>query len=264
MTALERPGRDFNRRRSRSLLGVRIGSDSLETLAERSLQAIDRTGPQCVFACANPHSLVEAQHDAQFMAALNEANMVVADGVGISFISSVLDLDLGPRITGHEYFCAVLAALAARGSGRVFFLGSSDRVLHAIRERFAQSYPALTLCGTHSPPFRPMTEEEDRQIVELINRARPDVLWVGMTAPKQEKWVHAHAAELDVPVIGSIGAVFDFFAGTNPRAPNWMCSLGLEWVYRLVREPRRMWRRTVVSAPRFFRMVVARHVLRPR
>lgn len=101
-------------------------------------------------------------------------------------------------------------------------------------------------------------------MVEHIRAARPDVLWVGMTAPKQEKWVHANAAALDVPVIGSVGAVFDFFAGTNPRAPRWMCALGIEWVYRLAREPRRMWRRTVISAPRFLRMVVSRHVLQTR
>jgi N-acetylglucosaminyldiphosphoundecaprenol N-acetyl-beta-D-mannosaminyltransferase len=155
-------------------------------------------------------------------------------------------------------------ALAARGCGRVFFLGSSDTVLSEISARFRQLYPALTLCGTLSPPFRAMTAEENRQIVDLVNRVRPDVLWVGMTAPKQEKWVHSHAAALEVPVIGSIGAAFDFFAGTNPRAPEWVCRLGLEWMFRLAREPRRMWRRTVISAPRFFRLVVGRHVLRTR
>jgi N-acetylglucosaminyldiphosphoundecaprenol N-acetyl-beta-D-mannosaminyltransferase len=88
------------------------------------------------------------------------------------------------------------------------------------------------------------------------------VLWVGMTAPKQEKWVHANARALSVPVIGSVGAVFEFFAGTNPRAPQWMCTLGIEWLYRLMREPRRMWRRNFVSTPRFLRMVMMHHVLR--
>ncbi len=97
-------------------------------------------------------------------------------------------------------------------------------------------------------------------MIATINEAEPDVLWVGMTAPKQEKWVHANVDSLNARVIGSVGAVFDFFAGTAPRAPQWMCSLGLEWLHRLAREPRRMWRRIFVSTPVFVRKVLAQHV----
>ncbi len=262
MGVLEGMDADRHRPRADSLLDVGIGSGTLAEITARSLQAIERGGPQCVFACANPHSLVEAQRDAAFKRALREAHLVVADGVGVSLVASLLSIDVGPRITGHEYFSAVLDALSARGRGRVFFMGSSNAVLHAIRTRFEREYPLLTLCGTLSPPFRPTTAEEDRAAVALINAARPDVLWVGMTAPKQEKWVYSNAAALEVPVIGSVGAVFDFFAGTNARAPGWICRLGLEWFYRLVREPRRMWRRTVISGPRFLQLVVLRHLLR--
>ena len=99
-------------------------------------------------------------------------------------------------------------------------------------------------------------------MVASINDADPDVLWVGMTAPKQEKWVEANRHQLHAPVIASIGAVFDFYAGINPRAPQWMCTLGIEWLYRLLREPRRMWRRTFISAPKFVALVIWRHVLR--
>ena len=98
-------------------------------------------------------------------------------------------------------------------------------------------------------------------MIRLINDAQPDVLWVGMTAPKQETWVQTNRKRLRVPVIGSIGAVFDFYAGTHPRSPRWICRLGLEWVYRFVREPRRMWRRNFVSAPKFIGLIVWRHIL---
>ena len=98
-------------------------------------------------------------------------------------------------------------------------------------------------------------------MVASINGADPDVLWVGMTAPKQEKWVEANRHHLSAPVIGSIGAVFDFYAGVNPRAPQWMCKLGIEWLYRLLSNPRRMWRRTFISAPKFVALVIWRHVL---
>jgi N-acetylglucosaminyldiphosphoundecaprenol N-acetyl-beta-D-mannosaminyltransferase len=115
---------------------------------------------------------------------------------------------------------------------------------------------------TLSPPFRPWSKRENDDMVAKISQFQPDILWVGMTAPKQEKWVAANALRLTVPVIGSIGAVFDYYAGVTPRAPPWICDLGLEWLYRLPREPRRLWRRTIVSAPLFLWHVVRERVCR--
>jgi N-acetylglucosaminyldiphosphoundecaprenol N-acetyl-beta-D-mannosaminyltransferase len=142
----------------------------------------------------------------------------------------------------------------------VFYFGSSDHVLALIRERMQRDFPHVEVCGTLSPPFGTWSSEENCVMVEKINAARPDVLWVGMTAPRQEKWVRANRRQLTAPVIGSIGAVFDFFAGTLPRAPGWMCRVGLEWLYRLIREPRRMWRRNFVSTPVFIWLVLRRHL----
>jgi N-acetylglucosaminyldiphosphoundecaprenol N-acetyl-beta-D-mannosaminyltransferase len=260
MVALDRAVRTAGRNQASAMLGVRIGHGSIGEIIDRSLRAVEGVSPQCVFACANPHSLVEAEKDEAFRRALNDATLVVADGIGISVASTLLNIDVGPRITGFEYFDGLMRAMDSRRSGRVYFFGSTDAVLQKIAARFATNYPGLTLCGTHSPPFRPLTPDENREVIQRIRAARPDVLWVGMTAPKQEKWVHANASALGVPVIGSIGAVFDFFAGTHRRAPDWICHLGLEWVYRLVREPRRMWRRTFVSGPRFLALAVRHHV----
>ena len=243
------------------LLGVHIDRDGLDSIGISALSAIEGRRSSIVFACANPHSLVVAQSDPSFQFALTQANLVVADGVGVSFMARLVGVQIGPRITGTDYFQAVLNALQQRGGGRVFFFGSSQRVLDLIAKRFAADFPALTLCGMYSPPFGLWSEEENLRMVQLINDAKPDVLWVGMTAPKQEKWVQANCRQLRTPVIGSIGAVFDFYAGTYARAPQWICQIGFEWAYRFILEPRRMWQRNCVSAPKFLWLVFRRHVL---
>lgn len=200
------------------LLDIPIDCKSLPIAVQDSFAAIERQRPQIVFACANPHSLVVAQHDLGFQSALTQADFVAADGVGVSLMARLAGVQIGSRITGTDYFEAVLEDLQQRGGGRVFFFGSSQRVLDLISKRFVVEFPSLTLCGTLSPPFGSWSDEENRQMVQVINAAKPDVLWVGMTAPKQEKWVEENRHDLTVPVIGSIGAVFDFYAGKIGRA----------------------------------------------
>jgi N-acetylglucosaminyldiphosphoundecaprenol N-acetyl-beta-D-mannosaminyltransferase len=247
-------------RHAEIILDVPIDTIQLFRGTKISVDAIDEVWPQVVFACANPHSLVAAQSDAEFKRALIGADFVVADGVGLTFMARCAGIGLGPRITGTDYFVSIMNALSQRGRGRVFFFGSSQHVLDLIAQRFAMEFPALTLCGALSPPFGTWSEEENHRMVKAINDAEPDVLWVGMTAPKQEKWVEANRRQLTVPVIGSIGAVFDFYAGTYSRAPKWVCDIGLEWAYRFILEPRRMWRRNFVSAPKFAWLVIRRHI----
>ena len=243
------------------LLGIPIDRKALAEVTEEALRAINRKMSQRVFACANPHSLVVAQGDPSFQSALMQANLVVADGVGVTFMARLVGVNIGPRITGTDYFLAVLNALQQRGGGRVFFFGSSQRVLGLIAKRFAVDFPSLTLCGALSPPFGSWSNEENRRMVQVIHDAKPDVLWVGMTAPKQEKWVEDNRRQMNTPVIGSIGAVFDFYAGTYSRAPQWVCRIGFEWAYRFILEPRRMWQRNFVSAPKFVWLVLRRHGL---
>jgi N-acetylglucosaminyldiphosphoundecaprenol N-acetyl-beta-D-mannosaminyltransferase len=219
-------------------------------------------GGSFVFACANPHSLVVARGDAEFRAALEAAGAVVADGVGCTWAAALAGIPVGPRITGSDFFVSVMAALDRRG-GRAFFLGSRDAVLSKLSQRAKLQFPGVEVACL-SPPFRPWSEEENARIIDVIRRFDPDVLWVGMTAPKQEKWVAANTAALRVPVIGSIGAVFDYYAGVTPRAPQWFCDRGLEWLYRLPREPRRLWRRTLISAPLFLWFVLLERMARGR
>jgi N-acetylglucosaminyldiphosphoundecaprenol N-acetyl-beta-D-mannosaminyltransferase len=236
------------------LLGVRIEARSLPDLVMAAQTAIANSGEPFIFACANPHSLVVARTDAAFREALDTASAVVADGVGCQWGAALSGVSIGPRITGSDFFVSIMATLN-RDGGRAFFFGSSDTVLEQLAARVKRDFPRVAIAML-SPPFRPWSDEENRQMTEEIRRFKPDVLWVGMTAPKQEKWAASNAAQLEVPVIGSIGAVFDYYAGVTHRAPQWVCNLGLEWLYRLPREPKRLWKRTFVSAPAFLWFVV--------
>lgn len=202
--------------------------------------------------CANPHSLHVAEDDRGFRESLLRADIVLPDGIGIVIGSRILGGQIGERITGHDIFedtCEILNASA----GSVFFLGSTTHVLDRITERLRKDYPNLKMAGTYSPPFRTeFSEEENEVIIAAINEVKPDVLWVGMTAPKQEKWIAQNLAKLDVKFVGAIGAVFDFYAGTVPRSPAIFREIGMEWLPRLIRQPSRLWRRNFVSAPFFF------------
>ncbi|MCB2066072.1 MAG: WecB/TagA/CpsF family glycosyltransferase [Erythrobacter sp.] len=213
-------------------------------------------------ACANPHSIEVARHDPRFKAALLAADLLVPDGVGVVFASKFNGGTIRERVTGFDLFQLACQAVNARG-GRMMFLGSSDDVLAIIRDKMAQDWPQISV-ATHSPPYKPeFTAEDNAAMHAAVNQFRPHVLWVGMTAPKQEKWVEANRAHLDTRLIGSIGAVFDFYAGRIQRPAKVWRDLGLEWLPRLVGEPKRLWRRMFVSAPAFVAAVV-RHRLRNR
>jgi N-acetylglucosaminyldiphosphoundecaprenol N-acetyl-beta-D-mannosaminyltransferase len=176
----------------------------------------------------------------------------------VTFAARLLRIDVGPRITGTDFFVGMMRQLD-RVCGKAFFLGSVDPVLELVKQRAARDFPRVTV-ETLSPPFGAWSAEQQAEVMRKIRAARADVLWVGMTAPKQEKWMHAHSAECDVPVIGAVGAVFDYYAGTVQRAPRWICKLGLEWLYRLLGEPQRLWRRTLISGPRFAWLLLRQHL----
>ena len=193
----------------------------------------------------NAHSYNVAQKDERFAEALRNGDCLIPDGASIVKACQWLKAKSRPkeRIAGWDLFVAEMERLNAIG-GKCFFMGSSEKVLTLIRERAAKDYPNI-MVETYSPPYKPeFTEEDNRAIISAINAVNPDLLWIGMTAPKQEKWTYGHWQELDIHChVGTIGAVFDFYAGTVKRAPLWMQDHSLEWLYRLIKEPKRMWRR---------------------
>lgn len=207
--------------------------------------------------CANPHSLEVARKDPAFDLAIRNADLIIPDGIGIVIASKILNGSIRERITGTDIFLGLSVALNKATGERYFFLGSTEQNLMRIKEKMHQEFPKITVAGTYSPPFKPeFTEEDTKTMVEAINRAEPDVLWVGMTAPKQEKWIYHNRERLNVKFIGAIGAVFDFYTGNIKRSHPVFQKMGLEWLPRLLREPRRLWYRNVVSNPSFLLRVI--------
>lgn len=221
------------------------------------------TGACRYFACINPHAFEMARDDPEFRSALLGADFLVPDGIGIVYASRLLGGRIRERVTGTDIFLATCAAQQAAGSGRCFLLGSTEATLAAIRARLGRDFPALQVVGTLSPPFKPaFTAEDSDRMVAAVNASGAQVLWVGLTAPKQEKWIREQQARLAVRFAGPIGAAFDFYAGRIQRAGPTLQRLGLEWLPRLLQEPRRLWRRMGVSAPRFMGRVIAARLRR--
>ena len=206
----------------------------------------------------NAHSFVTAQKDAAFSEALLSGDYLIPDGISIVKACRWLKAPEAPRekIAGADLFAFEMERLNEKG-GKCFFMGSSEAVLARIREKAAEVYPNIRV-ETYSPPYKPEFSEEDTQaILDAIEAADPDLLWIGMTAPKQEKWTYKNWERLPIRChCGTIGAVFDFFAGTVNRAPKWWLGRNLEWLYRLIREPGRMWKRNFVSTPRFLALTL--------
>lgn len=204
----------------------------------------------------NAHSYNVAQKDGAFAEALSNGDYLIPDGASIIKVCRWLKAKSQPkeRIAGWDLFSFEMGRVNENHNEkrRVMFMGSSEKVLTLIHDRVAIDYPNLEVV-TYSPPYKPEFSEEDNQaMIRAINDANPDLLWIGMTAPKQEKWTYAHWKELKIHChCGTIGAVFDFYAGTAKRAPRWWQEHSLEWLYRLLTEPRRMWRRYVIGNPLF-------------
>lgn len=240
-----------------NVLGYETSAAGLSGDIASARNVIDQGSKGAYMACANPHSLVVARRDDLFRDALVDADILLPDGIGVVFAAKLLGENLSERVAGSDFF-AELSRQAEKCNGlRYFFLGSTDHVLEKLVDRLQREYPAVEVCGVFSPPFKAELDDADNDlIIERINNARPDVLWVGMTAPKQEKWIYKNKHRLNVPLTGAIGAVFDFYAGTKKRAPEWVCKLGLEWLPRLLREPKRLFRRNFISSPLFILLVL--------
>ena len=207
----------------------------------------------------NAHSFNTAKKDQLFADALTNGDVLIPDGVSIVKACKWIKAKSQPkeRIAGWDLFSFEMEKLERESeelrtkseeSKIVMFMGSSQKVLDLIVKRAAVVYPHLKVV-TYSPPYKPeFSDEDNKAIIDAINAANPDLLWIGMTAPKQEKWTYSHWNELNIHChVGTIGAVFDFFAGTVERAPIWWQEHGLEWLYRLIKEPKRMWRRYIIG-----------------
>ncbi len=203
----------------------------------------------------NPHSYCEAKKDVVFAHALSHSDVLLPDGVGIVWAAKILKGEKILKIAGADIHQRLLEVANANHQ-KIFYLGAAQNTLSLIEARIKNEYPNIKV-ASFSPPYKPVFSEEDSEkMIKAVNDFEPEVLFVGMTAPKQEKWVHAHKDRLKVDVITSIGAVFDFYAGTVERSSDFWINLGLEWLPRLVQEPRRLFYRNFVSTPKFIAQVM--------
>ncbi len=216
-------------------------------------------------ACREPHyvcvtgvhGVMECQRDAELLRIHNGSGLTTPDGMPMVWAGHRAGAAWMDRVYGPDLMLAVLEEAAARGWSS-FFYGGKEGVPELLAERLTARFPGLRVAGTYSPPFRPLTDEEDAALVERINATDADLVWVGLSTPKQERWMAAHVGRLTAPVLLGVGAAFDIHAGTLRQAPRWMQRSGLEWAYRLYREPRRLWRRYASNNPRFALAILRR------
>jgi len=199
----------------------------------------------CV-AITNPHSVMLCHRDTEMRKATKMADMILPDGVGIILAARLLGYPHNGRVTGPMLMLK-LCDWGRKYEYRHYFYGGGEGVAERLAECLCQKYPGLQVVGMYCPPFRPLTEEEDKNNVEEINSTKPDIVWVGLGAPKQEKWMAAHIGRVHATAMIGVGAAFDFHSGNVKWSPSWIRKLGIEWAFRLVQEPKRMWRRNLDS-----------------
>lgn len=198
----------------------------------------------------NPHSYCIAKRDDEFKSALMTSDYLLPDGVGIVWACKMLEKEKINKIAGYDVFVHILNYLE-KTKGSCFFLGASRETLALIKNRAKKEYPSITV-GTFSPPFKKeFTEDDSLLMCKEVNKFNPDVLFLGMTAPKQEKWAKSQFKNLNVNITCCIGAVFDFYAGTVERPSEFWINLGLEWLPRFMKEPKRLAERNLISTPKF-------------
>ena len=198
----------------------------------------------------NPHSYCVSKQDSDFETALMASNILLPDGIGIVWAAKMLNGQKIQKIAGFDIFLYLMAYLNST-KGSCFFLGASEKTLMLIKERAAKEFPKVTV-NAYSPPYKlAFTKEDSIEMCRKVNACQPEVVFVGMTAPKQEKWVYEYKDQLNAQILCSIGAVFDFYAGTVKRPSKFWIRLGLEWLPRFFKEPKRLAQRNLVSTPKF-------------
>jgi N-acetylglucosaminyldiphosphoundecaprenol N-acetyl-beta-D-mannosaminyltransferase len=242
-----------------NVLGIGVSAINMAI----ALDTIDKWVAQRVpnYVCVTGvHGVMESRRDAELRAIHNHAGLVTPDGMPLVWLSRAAGFRHVERVYGPELMRAVCERSVTRGY-RHFVYGGAPGVGEKLECRLRELYPGIEIVGHYCPPFRPLTPAEDDEVVKLINAAAPDLVWVGLSTPTQERWMAAHTNRLSAPVLVGVGAAFDFIAGVKKQAPPWMRRSGLEWMFRLLSEPRRLWRRYLVNNPRFVALIAKQYLL---
>ncbi len=196
------------------------------------------------------HGVMECQRDAELQAIFNDAGMVTPDGMPMVWLTRRAGFDHVSRVYGPTLMLKVCEHSVAQGY-RHFLYGGNDGVAEELKAEMKRRFSGIQIVGTYCPPFRQLTEAEDEDVVSMINESAADIVWVGLSTPKQERWMAAHKNRINANVMLGVGAAFDFHTGRVKQAPGWMQKNGLEWLFRVIQEPRRLWRRYLVNNSMF-------------
>jgi N-acetylglucosaminyldiphosphoundecaprenol N-acetyl-beta-D-mannosaminyltransferase len=238
-----------------NILGVGISALTLAQATAQIAAWIENRACQYVSVCT-VHTLMECQRDETMRHAVNGAGLATPDGMPLVWLSRWRSRAAVSRVYGPDLMLA-LAQLSLEQGYTHYFYGGAAGVPQLLAETLQTRLPGLKVAGAYSPPFRPLTPSEEADMIEQINGAAPDIVWVGLGTPKQDLWMAAHRQQLTAPVLIGVGAAFDFHTGRIPQAPRWMQQAGLEWSFRLWQEPKRLWYRYLVYNPLFVLLVFA-------
>ena len=225
------------------ILGIQVTPISSNEVISQVDQWIQDKQKHYICLCPN-YSIMMSQRHPAFRQALNQATITTADGRSVVWACKLHGYFNAKQVRGTDLTRLVCSMSAQKGLSN-FFLGGTEELLEKLVRNLHQQYPQLQVAGTYAPPFRPLTQTEKKELVEVINISQPDIVWIGLGAPKQELWMAEHFQDLQASVLIGVGAAFDFLSGVKMEAPRWMQKVALEWLFRLASEPRRLWKRNV-------------------
>ncbi len=235
------------------VLGVQVNPVSSNTIIDKVDQWVQNQQKHYICLCPN-YSIMMSQKHPEFRKALNQATITTADGKAVTWACKLHGYRHAQQVRGADLTRLVCRMSAQKGFSN-FFYGGTEVLLETLVQNLRQQYPQLQVTGTYAPPFRPLTAQESQDVVQLINASCPDIVWIGLGAPKQELWMADHFKALHAPVMIGVGAAFDFLAGIKAEAPRWVQKAALEWLFRFATEPRRLWKRNLYH-PIFMAQVI--------
>lgn len=236
-----------------NILGVNINVTTMQDTIAIIEREINKLKGEYI-CISNVHTTIISYEDKKYSSIQNNAFMRLPDGKPLSIVSRIRGFNKCERVTGPELMEEIFKISEKRGYTHYLY-GSTEETLRLLKENLNKRYPKLNIIGVYSPPFRKLTEDEDREIINRINKSKADFLWVGLGAPKQEIWMSNHKNKVNSLMIG-VGAGFDYHAGTISRAPIWMQKLSLEWFYRLIQDPKRLWKRYLITNSKFIYLLM--------
>ena len=232
------------------VLGIRIGAVQFHDVIQNMETWIQEGQKGHYIVVANTHVVMEGYRDKSFRQVLAASSMTIPDGMPLIWMARRRNFPLKERVYGPDLMEKFFMENSEKNY-RHFFYGGTKQSLEKLITRVGERFPKLVVSGSYSPPFRLLTTEEDSEVIRTINQARPDIIWVGLGCPKQERWMYDHRHSLRVSVMLGVGQAFDLFADATKQAPRWMRDRGLEWFFRLTRDPKRLWKRYLIYGPQF-------------